>query len=281
MDRAIENHHRRLQNDYEKIWQNFLKKEAYQNDVLRRKTDRWKYYESIQNYLRGYEKAKILELGCGTGIDLSIIAAENGQSICFGSDLSVASIRISREINKKFGKGIQFFVADTLNLPLKRDAFDLIYSQGLIEHFKDPARIIRSQLSALKSGGILIVNVPQRFTGYTWMKKKLMKVDRWHLGWETEFSYRDLRKIGRQLGLIEKDVFGYQYWKSWKEPLFVLRDLYDKFHRRNPLRRYRSFTVLKRLYDGLWEKLENRWGHYFLQNIVIVFQKESNENPSC
>jgi hypothetical protein len=100
-----------------------------------------------------------------------------------------------------------------------------------------------------------------------------MKKDKWELGWETEFSYGDLKKIGRKLGLIEKQIIGYQYWKSWKEPIFVLKDLYDKLNRRNPLKNIQPFPILKRIYDSIWEELEEKWGHYFLQNIVIVFEK--------
>ena len=100
-----------------------------------------------------------------------------------------------------------------------------------------------------------------------------MRKGKWHLGWEIEFSYQDLQEMGRCLGFSQKEVLGYQYWRSWKEPVFVLKDLYDKFHRRNPLRQNEPFNSIKQLYDAVWNKIENKWGHYFMQNIVIVYKK--------
>jgi hypothetical protein len=101
----------------------------------------------------------------------------------------------------------------------------------------------------------------------------LMRNGKWQLGWEREFSYADLRKLGQRLGLVEKKVFGYQYFKSWWDLAFVFRDLYNKFDRRNSFRNYAPFPLLKKLYDTLWVRLEKKWGHYFMQNIVIVFEK--------
>ena len=105
------------------------------------------------------------------------------------------------------------------------------------------------------------------------MKKKEMRNNNWELGWETEFSYNDLKKLGNQLGLKEVCVSGYQYWRSWREPAFVFKDLVDKIFRRMPLFRFKMFAIIRKKYNALWQKLELRWGHYFLQNIIIVFEK--------
>ncbi|MHA1989297.1 MAG: hypothetical protein ACW98D_21975 [Promethearchaeota archaeon] len=105
------------------------------------------------------------------------------------------------------------------------------------------------------------------------MKKKEMRNNNWKLGWETEFSYNDLKKLGNQLGLKEVGVSGDQYWKSWREPAFVFKDLVDKIFRRMPLSRFKMFTIIQKKYNALWQQLELKWGHYFLQNIIIVFEK--------
>jgi SAM-dependent methyltransferase len=165
------------------------------------------------------------------------------------------------------------FLGDTLKLPLKSDLFDVAFSQGLIEHFKNPLSVVSEHKRILKPGGILIINVPQKYTGYTLMKKNNMKKKKWELGWETEFSYKDLKIIAENLKLKEIEVLGYQYWKSWKEPSFVLRDLIDKVYRRVPMNAFKLLKDLQLQYDTFWDKLENKWGHYFLKNIVIVVQK--------
>ena len=261
---------------YEDIWAQFLQAKKYDEYIAHRCESRLPFYKAIAAKLSGQKRSQtVLELGCGTAIDLNIIAKKNGGLSCFGSDISTKSILLSKEITKVFANHIQYFVADTLCLPLRTGTFDFVFSQGLVEHFRDPASVIRENARVLKRGGTLIINVPQKFTGYTLVKKWRIHRKRWHLGWETEFSYRRLKKLGERAGLREKTVFGYQYWKSWKEPLFVLRDLYDKFHRSNPFRGKRIFLTLKQNYDAFWNHIEKKWGHHFLQNIVIVFEKQN------
>ena len=267
-------HQEKLKKDYDRIWLYHLEKDDYTELTERRRIDRKIYYTIIEKYISHFANPTVLELGCGTGIDINFITERNKFIKPFASDISGKSIQVALKVCADFRNHIRLFVADTLHLPLKDQTVHIVFSQGLIEHFKDPLAVIREQMRVLKEGGILIVNVPQKYTGYTLMKKKQMRMGKWQLGWETEFSSQDLKKIGKILGLTRKEVRGYQYWKSWKEPSFVLRDLYDKFHRRNPLKNYYPFPTLGKGCEILWERIEERLGHYFLQNIVIIFQKE-------
>jgi SAM-dependent methyltransferase len=261
--------------DYDKIWVHFLE----QKDIMRlledRTKDRTRFHETLLEFIKEKKTPKILEVGCGTGLDLDILYHSYPSAMCFGSDLSRNSISISVRIATALGKPIPFFITDTRHLPLRKESLDLVFSQGLLEHFTDPLDVAAEQSQALYRGGTLVINVPQRYSGYTLRKKWLMRNGKWGLGWEREFSYADLRKLGERLGLVEKKVFGYQYFRSWWDFAFVLRDLYDKFDRRNSLRNYPPFPSLKKLYNTLWDRLEKKWGHYFMQNIVIVFQKKS------
>jgi SAM-dependent methyltransferase len=264
-----------LSEAYGEKWTALLEEKNFEEFIAQHLENRGPFYALIKRYLAGAKGQRILELGCGTGIDINVIANDKKGLQCFGSDISTESIKICEHISKIFLNDIRFFVADTRSLPLRSGTFDLVFSQGLVEHFNDHVSVIAEQVRVLSDDGILIVNVPQKYTGYTWMKKYAMKNGKWDLGWETEFSYSDLKKTGRKLGLFGKEVIGYQYWKSWKEPVFVLRDLYDKCQRRNPWRDRRPFLLLRKGYDSFWEFLEKKWGHFFLQNIVIVFKKKS------
>jgi SAM-dependent methyltransferase len=263
-----------LSADYEKTWSEFLEKKTFTEDIHRHITERVRYHQAIREHIPHSKNPRVLEIGCGTAIDLNILAKRYKSASYFGSDISRNSILLGMTITECFDNKIRFCIADVRCLSFKEGAFDVVFSQGLIEHFRYPEAILREQLRILRNGGILIVNVPQRYTGYTIMKRRLMREGCWKLGWETEFSYKALKSIGAKLGLVEKEVFGYQYWMSWREPAFVLRDLFDKIHRRGSFRTITFFAFLKKIYDRLWHSLERRWGHYFLQNIVIVFQKK-------
>lgn len=263
-----------IKREYDKVWCELWQRENHEDIIEARKTDRKMYYDTILKYSNCFNKPRIVEVGCGSGIDINLIKRQNKRIQSYALDLSAKSIKLGRKITEEFGDRIDYLVADTLNLSFKDAQFDVIYSQGLIEHFENPINPIMEQLRVLRDGGYVIINVPQKFTGYTFMKKKKIKSGDWHLGWEIEFSYWDLKKIGSLLNLTPREVFGYQYWRSWQEPAFVLRDFYDKLSRRNPFKNIGFFQNIKILYDSFWFWLERNYGHFFLKNIVIVFQKE-------
>ena len=151
---------------------------------------------------------------------------------------------------------------------------DIVFSQGVVEHFKNPILVIKEQLRVLKKNGILIINVPQKFTGYTIKKKILIRKNKWKFGWETEYSYNNLKKIAKILKLKEKESFGYNYYKSWGEPAFVLRDLVEKITRKKFMKNSNLIKLISMAYNNIWNVIENKYGKYFLQNIVIVYQKK-------
>jgi ubiquinone/menaquinone biosynthesis C-methylase UbiE len=262
-----------LKQDYNRIWNTFLDKRDYYKPIRSHQINRQAYYEIIKKYISRFNSPLVLELGCGTGIDINIVCEKNKNIQPYASDILTKSIRIGSSVAHIFKNQIRFFVSNTLNLPFKDGEFDIVFSQGLIEHFKNPLAVIKEHTRVLTEGGFLIINVPQKFTGYTLMKKKKMKKNNWELGWETEFSYNDLKKLGNQLGIKEVGVSGYQYWQSWGEPAFVLKDLVDKIFRRMPIVRFKMFALIQKKYNVFWQKLEMKWGHYFLQNIIIVFEK--------
>lgn len=270
-----------LKNEYDEIWIKLRKRNKFCELIKSRKENRKLYHKIILKYTKYIKNPVVVELGCGTAVDINLIKIANKNISAYASDISLQSIKIGEQISNELNTKITYFSGDTLELPIRNNKVDIIFSQGLVEHFENPVAVIKEQIRSLRINGFLIINVPQKFTGYTLMKKKEIRNGKWNLGWESQFSYADLKEIGDKLKLKVLDVAGYQYWKSWQEPTFVLRDLYDKFHRRNPYNNYRFFNILRNWYECLWKQLEKKWGFYFLQNIIIVFQKKKNEDITC
>ena len=186
--------------------------------------------------------------------------------IFFRSDISMKSILLSKNLTKAFKNHIQYFVVDMHSLSLKIGNFALVFRQGLVEHCYDPVTVIKEQVQVVERGDILIISVPQRFTGYTVIKNWRTHKQKWHLGWEAAFFYDRHKKVGQSTRLKEKKVFGYQYWQSWKEPLFIFRDLYNRFHLRNSYRHVKIFFTLKRTCDGFLE--------FYGRKMVPLFSSE-------
>lgn len=262
-----------LNKSYDKIWKNFTGKDDYKALIKDRKKNRKVYYDFLKRVFKNFTNPTVLELGCGTGIDINNAYESNNNIKPFASDILPQSVIIGRQVSHRLNNHIKFFVGDTLTLPIRDNQLDIVFSQGLIEHFETPLTVIKEQARVLKRGGYLIINVPQKYTGYTLMKRKKMKHNQWYLGWETEFSYKDLKELTNRLGLSEVGICGYQYWKSWKEPAFVIKDLIDKIFRRIPLEKFKLFANIQQTYNALIKKIESKWGHFFLQNIVVVLKK--------
>lgn len=262
---------KKIPGHFDNVWDEWENKQDFTQDIKRRRENRKRFYEGLKKYI--LSSRNVLEIGCGSGIDTNIMAVENPDIKFFCMDVSGNSLSLTRKVSTKLKNKIYVTRGNVNQLFYKKESFDLIFSQGLVEHFSDPDRMINEQLYVLKNGGILVINVPQRYTGYTLMKHWKMKKGSWKWIGETEYSYSRLKRLGRRYRLHEVEVFGYQYWSSWWEPVFVLRDLYDKFHRRNRWKEKMVFLAMKKIYDQLWNFLENRWGHYFMQDIVIIFQK--------
>ena len=85
-------------------------------------------------------------------------------------------------------------------MPFADGTFDVVFHQGLLEHFRDPLPLLRENIRVLKPGGFLVVDVPQTYHYYTLGKQILIALDRWFAGWETQFTSASWRP-GPQRGL--------------------------------------------------------------------------------
>lgn len=236
-------------------------------------SERKRFLESLSRCLpqKTNHPCRALEVGCGTGIDSYILAQRMGCS-GYGIDLSDEALNFAKKAGQSFSVSLYLGIADILKLPFRDNSFDLVFSQGVLEHFSDDRAATAEQLRVLKPGGSLVINVPQRYTVYTIAKHYRIRSGDWPWGYETEYSCRRLRKLGRHFGLREIEVLGYGYWFSRLEPVWVLRSFCSKFQKINPLRGHRLSQRVFRLYDRFWNLLEENLGHHFLRNVVIVFR---------
>ena len=119
---------------------------------------------------------RCLEVGCGRG-SLSAYFADDGWD-CTLLDLSHTVINQAQKAFKKNGLQADFDVGDCLELPYSEASFDVVFSIGLLEHFRDVKKVIKEQQRVLVPGGLFIgyvvPHIPDNVqTEYEWVNDLL------------------------------------------------------------------------------------------------------------
>lgn len=141
--------------------------------------------------------ARILEIGAGTGRDSAALAARGARVVAL--DTSPESLRlVARADPTLVGRGI--VGGDGFHLPFGDGAFDAVYHQGVLEHFGNPSAFLDENRRVTRSGGLLVVDVPQTWHPWTLLKRAAVRVDRWFAGWETDYTIDRLERLVRGAG---------------------------------------------------------------------------------
>ena len=266
---------------WSRCWMKWTAKPDFAEDIRQHLDERKVLYRFFRESLNNLSvrTLKVLEVGCGSAIDSHILAEDEKLEV-YGVDRSQESIEVARRVSRHFSRTPTFVTCDATQLSFPEETFDIVFSQGLIEHFRDPLPPLKEQVRVLKSTGYLIVDVPQKYAGLgLYSLRKHWKINRgkWEWGWETEYSYLELKKLGRSLSLTPICVGGYAY-----DGLFnFLANPDIMIEKKAYLRRLKVAQAFKRFYlgylkgfnDKVWDWLCRRYGHWFLICIVVMFKK--------
>ena len=158
----------------------------------------------------------ILEVGAGSGRDSMALSSEGARVIML--DYSAPALQVIQKLAQDGAHPVYLVRGDAFHLPFRTDALDLVFHQGLLEHFTNPEEILKENLRVLRPGGAALADVPQRYHFYTAVKHLLIRLNRWFAGWETEFSRSQLEKLFKQAGFVRLELYG-----DWMRPSFFYR----------------------------------------------------------
>ncbi|HMQ06880.1 MAG TPA: class I SAM-dependent methyltransferase [Saprospiraceae bacterium] len=107
-----------------------------------------------------------LDAGCGNGsmtFEIAEMVKERGMVI--GLDLDPVLIEENQKLAQSFGKTHIQFIQGNISDLSDHQLFDVIYSRFLLSHLKDPQETLRIMYTALKPGGMILIEDIQ-FSGH-------------------------------------------------------------------------------------------------------------------
>jgi 2-polyprenyl-3-methyl-5-hydroxy-6-metoxy-1,4-benzoquinol methylase len=113
---------------------------------------------------RAYTGKRLLEVGCGLGIDL-VRFARHG-AVVTGIDLAEESIRLARQHFAHHGVDADLRTMNGEALQFPDASFDVVYAHGVLQYTSDAQRMVREIYRVLKPGGEAILMVYNR---YSWL----------------------------------------------------------------------------------------------------------------
>jgi 2-polyprenyl-3-methyl-5-hydroxy-6-metoxy-1,4-benzoquinol methylase len=232
--------------DWGKIWKSFEKPD------VRGTTYMFEYYKGFLG--QGFKGKKVLEIGCGTGIN-SVLMASLGAKVSV-MDYSQEALDVVKELSNG---DIELILQDAFTSDIENE-FDVVHSEGVVEHFLMPDRqkILDVHAQAAKKNGSVLIIVPNaKCPPYRIGKKLAEKTGTWIYGHEYPYTARELTYRMEKAGLrCEKPVGGeFVLSFGWAlAPLWLSR--YGKL-----LSKGMTSSVRRSFYDANYNNpFANRWG---------------------
>jgi SAM-dependent methyltransferase len=142
LDKAMQQHTYEIMNRVEDSHWWFVGRRAILEEFLR---------QIIQNPKSKIQNPKILDVGCGTGANLEMLA-QFGEAE--GVDVSDDALEFCKQKGLKAHKGF------AEKLPFADESFDLVTALDVVEHLDDDVAGLKEMRRVLKSGGKTLIFVP-------------------------------------------------------------------------------------------------------------------------
>jgi len=163
----------------EKTWDTIWKEHPLPQTLKTSPSPQHPYYVDVldkffHQYLPKNENFEFLELGCAPGRWLHYFNKEFGYKVS-GLDNSPIGFKMTKENLKMLGVKANLYFGDVLNYKIEKK-FDVIFSEGLVEHFDPPAEILKKHLEMVNQGGYIIIGIPNfKHSLYYFLQKIINK----------------------------------------------------------------------------------------------------------
>ena len=111
-------------------------------------------FDWVKRILSIYEKPRILDIGCGTGFNITYLD-QLGYSQVHGLDFSQDALMYCKSRQLSI-----LTIANAENLPIQNSVYDVILALDIVEHIPNDRQALSEVYRTLKPGGSFVVFVP-------------------------------------------------------------------------------------------------------------------------
>lgn len=182
------------------------------------------------NYL---QPVSILEAGSGSGILSIALLRQRGDCVRDITllDKSLVGLALARatggsELCEKLGNRARLVNGDLFSPPFPKSSFDLVFNEGVMEHFEGSQR--KAAFGAIaricRTGGHYICIVPNKLNIPLMLRNRASKqAGRWQYGYQREFTIFELLSQLRQAGFRVRAMGGLDSMAPMRHLLRELR----------------------------------------------------------
>ena len=177
----------------------------YWKDYSTSKAEFWMIGERdavLNRYLDMIEKPtkNVLEVGCGFGSNIKLLKDKRKDVEVFTLDNSQVAIdKIKESIPNSY-------LGDCRETPFETDQFDLVYSAGLMEHFRDELPFVNEMKRIVSKSGYLVTFVPAKFS--LWQLYQLLHFGKWQHGYEKAYTNNRLKNLFETNNFTVNEMLG-------------------------------------------------------------------------
>lgn len=176
-------------------WEQYYQKNSIIVNLIE-KINKLYFTKIFEKGLCPSDSSLILEPGCGSGLTSARLAKKGHKVVVL--DISENALKTARQnfVNLKLPfLGVK---ADICHMPFKNNIFDMVWNQGVIEHFNNPEVVVREMFRLIKQDGKLILYVPAflSFLHITYFCLNALKLDKlWPFDRQIFFKNSYLKKV--------------------------------------------------------------------------------------
>jgi SAM-dependent methyltransferase len=133
-----------------------IDEKAYNSDLCTQRFFQRRRTLTIKKLLEATDNDVILDIGCGSGVQIRAIDLKS-PNLIIGMDVNRNALQYAK--NKEIPHS-EFIIADAQQLPFKELTVNKIICAEIIEHLNNPEQLITESQRVLKEDGAIVISTP-------------------------------------------------------------------------------------------------------------------------